>query len=69
MMEELKFEMGFNTHGVRVTKLDTGEIRCWKFNNTKYDYEVFTDIDSAIDYITTPMPSLGWHIEINEIEE
>jgi len=68
-MEELKFKMGFATHAVQVTRLYTGEIRCLKHNNTFFDFEVFTDIDSAIEYITTPMPSLGWTIEFNDVEK
>ena len=40
-MEYLQFEMLFVTHGVRVTRLESGEIRCWKYTTSRYDYEVF----------------------------
>lgn len=65
-MSHLQFEMIFATHGVRVTRLETGEIRCWKYTNSKYDYEVFYNVEEAMDYITTAPPTLGWHVEITE---
>jgi len=62
----LQFEIRFTTYGIRVTQLDNGEIRCWKYTNSRYEFEVYTDIDSAIDFITTEPPSLEWWLEIVE---
>ena len=65
-MELLKFTMTFSTHGVLVTKFDTGEVRCWKYTNSRCDYESFCSEEAAIEYIITPFPSLGWQVEITE---
>lgn len=61
-----KFVMGFDTYSVMVSKLSDGEIRCWKTNNVMFDYEMFHNHDDAIEYITTPMPTLEWRVDIDE---
>lgn len=68
---DLSFEMHFNTHSAKVTKLDNGEIRCWKIksidhNNTKVEYQSFSNIEDASNFITTPFPSLSYHMDINQ---
>lgn len=62
-MQELGFEMTFNTHQVRVIKCTTG-IRCWKQDLFHVDFAIFDDEDTALDYIVTPFPSIHWHIEM-----
>ena len=63
---ELIFEMRFKTHGVKVSKLKNGEIRCFKYTNSRFDYVIFHNELDAIDYMIEPFPSLQWKVEINE---
>jgi hypothetical protein len=67
---ELSFEMHFNTHSVKVTKLDNGEIRCWKIkpidqHNTRVDFQLFNNTNDASDFIITPFPSISWNINFD----
>lgn len=65
-MEELMFEMTFSTHGIKVHRYND-KIHCWKYNSSNIDYEYFEDEVSAIEYITTPLPSLCWKVELTEL--
>ena len=65
-MGDLVFEMTFSTHGIKVHRYD-GNIHCWKYTNKQIDYECFDTEEAAIEYITTPPPSLGWRVEITEL--
>lgn len=68
-MDELGFEITFNTHEIRVHKLGN-EIRCWKIAkySTEYevDFEIFYDKDQAIDFIISSPPAMKWHIDFME---
>lgn len=64
----LSFLMTFATHAVRVTKIGPGEIRCWKYTDSRFDYEIFDNEESALEYITAAPPTLGWHVELHSEE-
>lgn len=66
-MDNLIFEVTFNTHGVRVRRTDDGKVSCWKYTSTRVDYEVFDNEELSLNYIVTPFPSLGWSLELNEV--
>jgi uncharacterized protein (DUF2384 family) len=61
----MEFEMVFTTHGVRVHRA-SDNIRVWKFNNVKTDFQVFDTEDEATDYIVKPFPSLEWRVEVQD---
>ena len=75
---EKKFHIGFSTYEVDGRWMASGEIRCWKtckvvskadVTNTvmlRVDYQVFTDIDAAIDYIVLPLIPSEYELTMND---
>ena len=61
----MEFEMIFTTHGVRVHRADDN-IRVWKFNKVKTDFQVFATEEEAVSYIVEPFTTLEWRVEIHD---
>lgn len=66
-MDDLIFVILFSTHGIRVRR-SNGVYYCTKYTDTSYDFETYDDISFAMEYITEPPPSIGWHVEVSEVE-
>jgi hypothetical protein len=67
-MDDLIFEMTFSTHAIRVRRSGSS-YHCWKYTDTRFDYEYFDSEEAAMDYITTAPPSIGWHVTVKEVDK
>lgn len=59
----------FRTHAVTILKVDD-EIRCFKYNDIRCEYEVF-DVDHeelAVEYILEPLAEGAWMVVIDDRE-
>jgi hypothetical protein len=53
----------FATHRVDVSHDDASDqYVCFKSTDTRCDFETFQEIESAVDYILEPMPSLVYNL-------
>jgi len=59
---ELSFELLFNTHYIITSKYIDGHIRCWKISEHNVDFQIFNNVEDAVNFIVTPFPSIQWNI-------
>ena len=52
----------FTTHAVTIIKHQPGDIRCFKFTDTRCDYQTFAQEEDAVEWILEPFPLGTWEV-------
>jgi hypothetical protein len=55
--------MQFRTHTVHISRTAKDEIIVFKYNGTNCEWEIFSDYDSASDYIVTGLSEWTYTLE------
>ena len=66
---EMNILVKYPTHAVTIHSDSLRDrISCFKYNRARCDWQIYTweDLDTLGDYIREPLPTLVWHVNIDE---